>query len=602
MLMVTFKGVIIMSENQGESLTMHAMLVVWGQFGHCLGLIEPLGAVPLHQKTVVHPPQTKVIEYLVATLGGVKHLQDISRSAHPLDQDNQVAKAWGQNGWADCSGVSRTLTELTLAEAQQIVQVLDQLSQPLIDQEVRLALHRQARLVYDGDLTGRPVSNTSTTYPNATYGHMDDEIRLGYQAALLSLRSPTYGRLWLSVTPHPGDTVSCTQAEALVLAAEVTTGMRPLRRTALVQQRLHGLAQQEAELLADVQQAEQKLRAVQEGLRATQAQVQHWQQQVAAHQRPDQAGQPPEHPHSQLGQAQAKLATYQGRQVRRERAVADAEQRLTRQQTRLTVCQAEEAGLQARLARYERDNATNAAPIQASFRLDAGFGTRANLALLIELGYEVYSKPYGTWLLARLKRQGGAAATWTPVGGNAEMLAWPALVLDDFPYPLDLALERFYAGSELRHSVLVHFGVDSVTTDLPGWFTHYNGRQTIEAGIKEGKGVFWLHHLKVRSAAALFLQEHFATFAANYIRWAALWLTTQCAQLPTGWQDPAHLAVKQQVAVGAHTSAWITWFGQDCLLRFTDHSVFAGRSLRVKREWAYQPLLPFPKSCGFEAF
>jgi len=25
----------------------------------------------------VHTPQTKVIEYLVATLGGVKHLQDI---------------------------------------------------------------------------------------------------------------------------------------------------------------------------------------------------------------------------------------------------------------------------------------------------------------------------------------------------------------------------------------------------------------------------------------------------------------------------------------------------------------------------------------------
>jgi hypothetical protein len=45
---------------------------------------------------------------------------------------------------------------------------------------------------------------------------MDDAIRLGYQAALVSLVSPTYGRLWLAVEHHPGDTVACTQAEALV--------------------------------------------------------------------------------------------------------------------------------------------------------------------------------------------------------------------------------------------------------------------------------------------------------------------------------------------------------------------------------------------------
>src|SRR5712692_5052158 len=41
---------------------------------------------------------------------------------------------------------------------------------------------------------------------------------------------PTYGRLWLSVAHHPGDTVSCTQAEALVLAAEARLRLRPRRR------------------------------------------------------------------------------------------------------------------------------------------------------------------------------------------------------------------------------------------------------------------------------------------------------------------------------------------------------------------------------------
>ena len=36
--------------------------------------------------------------------------------------------------------------------------------------------------------------------------------------------------------------------------------------------------------------------------------------------------------------------------------------------------------------------------------------------------------------------------------------------------------------------------------DLDGWFHTYNGRQTIEAGIKEGKNVFQMHHFKVRTS------------------------------------------------------------------------------------------------------
>ena len=59
---------------------------------------------------------------------------------------------------------------------------------------------RNKRGKVDGDLTGIPVSNTSMTYPYAAFGHMNDEIRLGYQGpGVVSLESPTYGRLSLSV-------------------------------------------------------------------------------------------------------------------------------------------------------------------------------------------------------------------------------------------------------------------------------------------------------------------------------------------------------------------------------------------------------------------
>src|SRR6266699_929988 len=199
----------------------HAFLVAWGWFAEHLGLIQQLQALSLKQKHYHHWPQTKVLEFLVAILAGLQHLQDISRAAHPLDKDQAVAHAWGQAAWADYSGVSRTLSGLSWEEVKQIVQVLEQISQPYLDSEVQVLRSQEKRLRLDGDLTGLPVSNTSRTYPHAAFGHMDDDIRLGYQAGLVSLESPTYGRLWLSVAHHPGDIVSCTQAEARVLAQQV---------------------------------------------------------------------------------------------------------------------------------------------------------------------------------------------------------------------------------------------------------------------------------------------------------------------------------------------------------------------------------------------
>ncbi|MFH1186161.1 MAG: hypothetical protein V1755_14150 [Chloroflexota bacterium] len=218
--------------------TNHAMLVPWGMFARQIGLVQGLEKVSIPQRARDHAPQAKLLEFLVAILGGCAYLQDISCGPHPLDQDQAVADAWGQPAWADYSGVSRTLQACTADSVESVREVIAQVSRPFIDREVVLALRETGVLVYDGDLTGRPVSNNSTTYPGAAFGWMDDAIHLGYQAALVSFHSPTYGRQWLSVTPHPGDTVSCHQAAALVRAAEARTGVRPLRRTGLLTERL----------------------------------------------------------------------------------------------------------------------------------------------------------------------------------------------------------------------------------------------------------------------------------------------------------------------------------------------------------------------------
>jgi hypothetical protein len=108
--------------------------------------------------------------------------------------------------------------------------------------------------------------------------------------------------------------------------------------------------------------------------------------------------------------------------------------------------------------------------------------------------------------------------------------------------------------------------------------------------------------LKVRSRSGILLQEQFVAFAANFVRWATLWLQEDCSNAPDGWLDPLHPQIKEQVKVGAQSLAWVSWYEQGCMLRFEDHSVFAGRSLKVKLHWSFQPVLPFAKSCFFSCF
>jgi len=116
------------------------MLVAWGEFAQSIGLIQDVESVPLHQKTVTHRPQTKGLEFFVAILAGLEHLKDLSRSAHPIDQDQAVAKAWLQSARADYSGVSRTLTALLQEEAEQVAGVLDKITEPILAGEVIKAL------------------------------------------------------------------------------------------------------------------------------------------------------------------------------------------------------------------------------------------------------------------------------------------------------------------------------------------------------------------------------------------------------------------------------------------------------------------------------
>jgi hypothetical protein len=582
-----------MSKAEPETETNHAMLVIWGQFAQALGLIPGLAEVPLHQKKVCHDPHTKILEFFLGVLAGLEHLQDLSAAAEPIEKDPAVARAWLQSAWADYSGVSRTLTALAQMEAEQIVDVLNRISQPFIDREVMLALANPGYLTLDGDLTSQPVSDTSHTYPDAAYGHMDaNQLGLGYQVAKVGLRSRSYGRLMLSSALHPGDVVSCTQVKALIGAAEAQLGLRPKRRTDLLSQRLENQAKDRKGRDDHYEESLQALEQARTKLPETCQQIQDCQTQLETAKREYQEQERKERPFSKPGKLRGQFEMLQRRKAHLEKKIPRLEEQLAFRRKHLMTSLEAERELSQRLEQYDQENVANVFPIQVVFRIDAGFGTPENVAWLIEMGYDVYSRPYGIWIKPRLKSLAEDLA-WSRVGNNAEMIVWKGLKLEDFPYPLNVSLERFHTGDTLRYSAMLHFGSTPVTSDPAGWFAFYNARQSVEAGIKEGKGTFAMHYLKVRSKPALYLQEQFARFASNFVRWGAEWMAEQCPDIPNGWEQTEHPKVKQQVKVGAHTSAWVSWQEQGCMLRFTNHSVFAGRFLQVKKSMAFQLALPF---------
>lgn len=582
-------------EEMIHSQTQHALLTAWGEFGNELGLVQGFEALNLHQKRYQHTPQSKVLEFLVATLAGVEHLKDISRSAHPLDQDCSLAQAWGQEVWADYSGVSRSLKSLTRDEAEQVVQVLDSTSQMFITSAMNLALLTEGRLVYDGDLTGLAVSKGSTTYPGVAFGHMDDQIRLGYQAAVVSLRSPQGGRIWVSVEHHPGNLVSALAAEGMILAAEKRTGVRPRRRTELLEQRLRAVKQSGQTLLDKRVDRQQKVLQAQQAVDDTSQALPERQTQVDVLASYYQSRERAERPTGQLASARKKLDSLQKRLERRRKGLAKAEQVLVWTDDLLKEQSAQQQCLQQRLEQFEQDNRSNPQPVSVVFRLDAGFGTYENLALLIEMGYEVYTKLQSWKVLQSLCKQVPPDAHWTDVGSQAAMWAWSQHQLETFCYPIDIGLERFTDGERVKYCAMLHFGDTLVAQDLPHWFGFYAGRQTIEAGIKESKQVFFLHRLKVRTQIAIYLQENFVMFAANFIRWANLWLGTS----PNAQRLPLErFGIKELVRVAAQTSAEVVWNSESKLLKFSEQSVFAGRVLFLPR-FSFQLPLPFAKSYDF---
>jgi hypothetical protein len=541
-----------------DATTDHAWLVVLGHFAQALGVVSGLSQVHLEQRQGGDklPPQTKLIEFLVGIVGGIEQLQELNQGGQPIVKDPTIAQAWGQALFRHYSQVSRTLEAADDQTLAEVVAVLRTASTPFIQQAVMESLKAQGQLTLDVDLTGRAVSPTSTTYPEATFGWMDDEVQKGYQDALASLVSERWGRLLLTLQRYGGRTVSAECLQAVVREIEEVLQVRPRRRVELVQARrreiVSQLEQQQAHLTANQHHQDQ----LWVHIRQSRAELGQAQAHLTELEGFYQAQGWIERPHSQLAKQRRKVTTTQKRESRAWRDLTKCQAQADRWQPKVTAIQAQLLALDEWLAYLDADNRANPNPVTIVVRVDAGFSTGPNLTWLIEMGYSVLTKAHHRGSTACLRRQLPTQPAWVRVGHNAEAVAVGAYYQHDCPYPLQAMLVRYHVPDKIRYTTLLYYA-ETPPPPLLDWFMQYNGRQIIEAGIKEQKGVFTLKRHLVRSPIGMQLQEQFALFGANLVRWAAAWVKELLAQANHNFQT-ALGQVKTLVQIVSRTRArWV---------------------------------------------
>ena len=577
-------------EDAHDKITDHGLLVALGRFAKALGVLSDLTKVTIpQQQGPTHTPQEKLVEFLVGILAGIPYLQNLNKGDHPLVQDEAVVAAWDQESFAHYSGVSRTLAEADETTLTELIAVLRQIGQPFIEQAVMGEIKRQGYLVADIDLAGRPVSPTSD-YPGSSFGHMADDVQKGYQLTLASLVCTEWPRLMLAGQRYTGRTLSAQCLQTAVMEMEDVLGVRPQRRVDWVKQRYKTM-------LAAVEKRYEKLTRLRDKERQLWQQISLAQQDRLTFQvgldhlttlYQEQGRE--EKPYSELAKMRRKYASAQKRSLRYTRKLRPIQRKIERQ--RREIIQQEETLLPLAdwLEHLETDNDTNPNPVPIILRIDAGFSTGTNLTWLIEMGYIILTKAYSGNTTTALRRQLPSQPDWTRVGSNAWAVDMGDYYQSDCPYPLQTMLAQYRLPDKNLYTALFYYGEPRPTT-LKAWFSDYNGRQTIEAGIKEAKGVFTLKRHLVHSPIGMQIQEQLAIFAANFVRWAADWLEKQLVQTNRYFQQTL-TQVKTLVYTAAHASArWVSNAHGETLI-FAANGPFADTIISLVGQPAFQLVLP----------
>ena len=574
-----------------DATTDHAWLVVLGHFAQALGVVEGLENVALEQRKGPDEtkPQTKLIEFLVGILGGIEYLQELNQGAQPIAKDPTIAKAWAQTIFRHYSQVSRTLEVADEETLAAVVEVLRRVSEPYIQAVVMEEIKQNGHLMIDLDLTGREVSPTSSDYPEADFGWMDDAVSKGYQAAITSLVSERWQRLLVSLQRYPGRTLSAECLQSAVREVEEVLQVRPRRRVELVQARRQEIMVHIDQLQRQGAHNQQKQAALWLRMRAARTEIKQHQAEVTRLEVEYRAQDWTERPYSQLAKTRRKLVAAQKREARTWRDLTKLQHQAVRLQQQISAPQETLLALDEWLAYLDADNMANPNPVSMVVRLDAGFSTGLNLTWLIELGYTVLTKAHHRSSTDSLRRRLPPQPEWTQVGKNAEAVAMADYYQNDCPYPLQAMLVRYHLPNKVRYTTLF-YSDQTPPPPLPEWFSRYNARQTIEAGIKEGKGVFTLKRHLVRSPIGMKLQEQFALFGANFVRWAAAWTKDLLSQANQNFSTALGQVKTLVRTVSRSRARWVRNAVGNTLI-FDEAGPFAGTIICLSGSIAFQ--LPF---------
>jgi hypothetical protein len=232
------------------------------------------------------------------------------------------------------------------------------------------------------------------------------------------------------------------------------------------------------------------------------------------------------------------------------------------------------------------DNAANLHPCRIILRLDGGFGDADLLAWLYEQGYEFVARAHNHRVGARLRDEPGLR--WDKVSKNGFIAESHRTSLGTCPYPMRLFACRQWRGDgELEHWSALVVSPGLTPSDWParrvGVF--YNGRQVIEAGIKEGKGIFASRHLPTRHAAGIEIYQELVLLAQNLLRWFR--------REVLGPTRLATAGIKELVAIAARSRALVVGRPGALVLHFAANGRWGGICLTFSPTVQYQLWFPF---------